>query len=150
MNRFLQIAFTVALSCGMYAVAQDPAPVQKESAAKPNAAVKQLGAKSDAEIAELVKEYTDEKTGKSYQLQVIFSAKLPARPLTEAQKKALLRSDAKLPYQVFAYLYEVNKSGAKMTYKRIDNGTFEFYIQNEAGKFVQAKKSLSFLKMCQS
>ena len=136
---FLNATFSMA-----QAPAADKPAGQSE---QPATVTKQPGMLADSEIEKFVKEYTDEKTGKSYQLSLSFSAKAP---LTDSQKKALKRPNAKLPYQIFGYLFEVKKAGEQVKLNRVDKGTFEFYIQDENGKYALNKKSLPFVKLCKS
>ncbi len=99
---------------------------------------------SDEQIAALLTERTNEKTG----TKIIFQAQFGMRNLTQHEKKKYIQS-GKIPVRLTCDLYESKKMGGRMVTKRLSNKTVRFYIL-DAEKNILDYKALSIDKMCPS
>lgn len=102
------------------------------------------GTLTDEQIAALLPEWTDEKTGN----KLVFQASFSVRSLPPQEKRRYVKS-GKIPARLTCELLEVKEVNGKMLAKRVTNGMARFYIMDPDGKVID-KKSISLDKMCPS
>jgi hypothetical protein len=98
---------------------------------------------TDDQIASLVTETTDAKTGTKLQ----FSAGFGVRKVPDTEKRKYVKS-GRVPFRITCALYEIRDVNGKPVMKRL-SGKAHLNIMDSAGKVIK-KESVSLDKMCPS
>ena len=102
------------------------------------------GILAEDQIAALLTEWTNEKTG----IKLVFQASFEVRTVTPQEKSKYIKS-GKIPIRITCELREVKESNGKKLAKRVNGGMARFYIMDPDGKVID-KKSMPLDKMCPS
>ena len=115
---------------------------------KPGLTIKKPAGDKDVltedQIADLLPEWTNEKTG----TKLVFQSSFEARTVTPQEKRKYVKS-GKIPIRIICELLEVKEVNGKNMAKRVSGGTVRFYIMDPDGKVID-KKSIPLDKMCPS
>lgn len=104
---------------------------------------KKPGTLTDEEIAGLKETYVNERTKTKYAFSASFLKITPG----DKDKSKYVKS-GKIPFKMYAALYEIKESVGKQVRKR-QNGTANIFIQDSDGNVVLTK-FMSMEKMCPS
>ncbi|MDD5677440.1 MAG: hypothetical protein PHW60_05535 [Kiritimatiellae bacterium] len=99
---------------------------------------------TEDQIADLLTEWTNEKTG----AKLMFQSSFGLRTVTPQEKRKYVKS-GKIPIRITCELFEIKESNGKKLAKRMTSGSARFYIMDSDGKVIE-KKSVSLDKMCPS
>jgi len=99
---------------------------------------------AEDQIAELLTEWTDEKTG----ARLVFNSSFGVRTVSPQEKRKYVKS-GKIPVRITCSLEEVKEVNGKQLAKRVSGGSARFYIMDADGKVIE-KKSVALDKMCPS
>jgi len=120
----------------------DPEPDTETADAKLPA-----GCLSKDEIAKLQEQWFEERNGEKTGKSLRFSARVDSPPRMDARTKRKYARSGKVPYRIYADLFQVKMHENKRSVSRVSKAC-KFYLLDSEGNLVLKKKSIPLLKLC--